>query len=335
MTQARIHVMAAVIRRDGRILIARRPDSAHQGGLWEFPGGKLDAGEERSEGLRRELREELGIEVTSTRPLIDIRHDYPDKSVRLDVWLVDDFQGEAHGAEGQPILWVTPAELDQYAFPQANVPIITAARLPERYLITPDYQDMTQLVTGLENAREQGITPVQLRQTQLDEAQYHQLAQQLLDRFGDDFIWLLKGNEPPAFEGAGWHLTALQVRALHDAGWCKGKPFAAGPPGREEAAVWNGLLAASCHDAQELQMAADIGVDFVTLSPVLPTQSHPGAQHLGWNRAAELVALTNLPAYLLGGLTPHDLQQAQRIGAQGIAGISGLWNCEPDRRSVE
>jgi thiamine monophosphate synthase len=84
-------------------------------------------------------------------------------------------------------------------------------------------------------------------------------------------------------------------------------------------------LVASCHDEQELQMAAAIGVDFVTLSPVLPTQSHPGAPHLGWSRAAELIALVNVPVYLLGGLTKDDLDQAQRIGAQGIAGISGLW----------
>src|SRR5690606_21783037 len=91
----RIHVIAAVIRDDqGCILIARRPDHVHQGGLWEFPGGKLEDGEQRFDGLVRELREELGITVTQARPLLDIRHDYTDKSVRLDVWLVTGFDGE-------------------------------------------------------------------------------------------------------------------------------------------------------------------------------------------------------------------------------------------------
>src|SRR5690554_8155475 len=91
----RIHVIAAVIRDDqNRILIAKRPDHVHQGGLWEFPGGKLEDSEQRFDGLVRELREELGIAVTHARPLLDIRHDYPDKSVRLDVWLVTGFDGQ-------------------------------------------------------------------------------------------------------------------------------------------------------------------------------------------------------------------------------------------------
>jgi 8-oxo-dGTP diphosphatase len=359
MSQNPIHVMAAVIRRNGRTLIARRPDTAHQGGLWEFPGGKIETGEERLEGLRRELLEELGITVTSARPLIDIRHDYPDKSVRLDVWLVDGFEGEAHGAEGQPIRWVTTDELREYAFPAANKPIVTAASLPSHYLITPNGLDSGQLIAGLEIARASGIGMVQLRQTGLCSREYEQLAASLMERFGDVFIGLFKGAVPPA-DGAGWHLTARQVRALHQAGWCKGERFAAGPPlppgaqsqpgaqrsleikqlkpecsaapagwdrsiGSEEAAVWCGWLAASCHDEQELQMAADIGVDFVTLSPVLPTQSHPGSPHLGWSRAAQLIALVNVPVYVLGGLTMDDLEQAQMVGAQGIAGISGLW----------
>jgi 8-oxo-dGTP diphosphatase len=352
MSKSRIHVMAAVIRRAGRILIAKRPDTAHQGGLWEFPGGKLDPGEERQEGLRRELREELGIKVTSARPLLNVNHDYPDKSVRLDVWLIDGFEGEAHGAEGQPIRWVLPAELSDYDFPRANGPIVVAAQLPELYLITPGHQDMAQLVAGLEAAREREIYMVQLRQTGLSPEEYDHLAGSLLERFGSDFIWLLKGSAMPE-NGAGWHLTASQLRGLYDAGWRRGNPFPAGPPvppgtaqtpnlehrpaswwerppGREGAPAGNGLLAASCHDAEELQMAAEIGADFVTLSPVLPTTSHPEAKGMGWEEARNLIAQVNIPVYLLGGLSPDDLEQAFEAGAQGIAGISGLWSSKTD-----
>lgn len=339
--------MAAVIRRDGRILIAKRADNAHQGGLWEFPGGKLEPGEDRCAGLERELREELGIEVTSARPFIDIRHDYPDKSIRLDVWLVEKFTGEAHGAEGQPVRWVQPDELEQYEFPKANAPIVTAAKLPERYLITPDHLATVNLASGLERARAQGITLVQLRQTELSPRDYQRLSKDVLERFGTDFMWILKGSSPPP-GSIGWHLTSSQLKALHQAGWCKGErresaPFAAGPPllpdsaqqddgiceqphGSEEREAWTGLLAASCHGEQELKMAANIGADFVTLSPVLPTRSHPGARPLGWQEAARLIALTNLPVYLLGGLSTQHLDQAFQAGAQGIAGISGLWS---------
>ncbi|MEH6498026.1 MAG: thiamine phosphate synthase [Pseudoalteromonas distincta] len=176
-----------------------------------------------------------------------------------------------------------------------------------------------------------------------------------MGRFGGDFIWMLKG-ERPLLSGAGWHLTARQLRALHGAGWFKGELFATGPsllpdaaaadvikgerlPGRRppgvrsswegspdrEVGCWNGLLAASCHNAEELQMAHQVGADFVTLSPVMPTRSHPDAAHLGWERAEELIAQATMPVYLLGGMTAGDLDKASAIGAQGIAGISGLW----------
>ena len=99
----RIHVAAAVIRCvDGQILLAKRPEDKHQGGLWEFPGGKVEASETVQAALSRELEEELGIRPSAARPLIQVRHDYPDKQVLLDVWEVSAFTGEPHGAEGQP-----------------------------------------------------------------------------------------------------------------------------------------------------------------------------------------------------------------------------------------
>ena len=87
----------------------------------------------------------------------------------------------------------------------------------------------------------------------------------------------------------------------------------------------NRLLAASCHDAEELVMAAELGVDFVTLSPVNPTASHPDALPLGWERARELIDSVSMPVYLLGGMSAEELPQAFEVGAQGVAGIRGLW----------
>ncbi|PAU87561.1 hypothetical protein CK507_08315 [Pseudomonas sp. WN033] len=333
----RIHVMAAVIRNAaGQILIAKRPDDAHQGGLWEFPGGKLEAGEDRATGLCRELLEELGISVTQARPLIDIRHDYPDKSVRLDVWLVTGFNGEAHGAEGQPVCWVAPSELGKYSFPAANAPIVQAAQLPERYLITPDVADEGVLFAGLERAYESGIRLVQLRQTLLAEREYQALAERVLARFGGQFDWLLKGNEPPEYPGVGWHLTARQLRELsvNDGFAAAGRSYPDEPASLGRSALQarsrGSWLAASCHNAEELLLAEKLGVDFVTLSPVLPTPSHPDAAGLGWEAAQALIGSINKPVYLLGGMSPERLSEAFDAGAQGIAGIRGLW-CSPNQ----
>jgi 8-oxo-dGTP diphosphatase len=123
----RVHVAVAVITNsDGYVLIAKRPDHAHQGGLWEFPGGKVEAGEHLEAALQRELREELGIELQSCQPLLEIHHDYPDKQVFLDVWTVTSFSGQAYGREQQAIRWVTLETLNEYDFPEANLPILQA-----------------------------------------------------------------------------------------------------------------------------------------------------------------------------------------------------------------
>jgi len=107
-----------------QVFIAKRADDAHQGGLWEFPGGKLESGELPLAGLSRELEEELGIVVSIAEPLMQQRHDYSDKSVLLDVWQVKAFTGEAHGREGQETRWVSVSELNNYDFPKANSVII-------------------------------------------------------------------------------------------------------------------------------------------------------------------------------------------------------------------
>lgn len=123
----RVHVAVGVVSDGGSgILVARRAANAHQGGLWEFPGGKLEPGETVQQALQRELLEELAIDVRQCESLLVIEHDYSDKSVLLDVWWIDAFDGEPHGREGQPVRWVEAAELHSLEFPEANVPIIAA-----------------------------------------------------------------------------------------------------------------------------------------------------------------------------------------------------------------
>ena len=309
----RIHVAAAVIRgKDGQILIAKRCDDKHQGGLWEFPGGKVEAGETAQAALARELEEELGILVTTARPLIQVRHDYPDKHVLLDVWDVSAFTGEPHGAEGQPLAWVSAKQLSEYEFPAANRPIVAAARLPEHYLITPEGLSGPQLLRGIQAALKSGIRLLQLRAPAMFDAQYRDIAVDALGLCAGKAQLMLKGPLEwlGDFPAAGWHLTAQQLREL-SAG---GRPF---PSER-----W---LAASCHSADELALAAQMGVDFITLSPVQATQTHPEAQPLGWAQVAELLQGFNQPAYLLGGVTPANVEQAWQVGAQGVAGIRAFW----------
>lgn len=117
----KIYVVAAVIlTKNKQILIAKRSDSKPQGGFWEFPGGKIERDETPTEGLFRELKEELAISVLEMRPFIKLEHEYPERSIILDVWIVEKFTGNARGNEGQTIAWVSIDQLNQYQFPEAN-----------------------------------------------------------------------------------------------------------------------------------------------------------------------------------------------------------------------
>jgi len=309
----RLHVAAAVIRgADGRVLIARRPEHKHQGGLWEFPGGKVEAGETVEAALQRELQEELGIRVSASRPLIQVRHDYPDQQVLLDVHEVAAFAGEPHGAEGQPLAWVTPRELGGYAFPEANRAIVAAACLPAQYLITPEDLAPDELLRGVRQALAAGIRLVQLRAPNMYSPEYRDLATDIQGLCAGKAQLMLKGPLEwlGDFPAAGWHLTAEQLRKYTP----NGRPFP-----RER---W---LAASCHNAEELALAMQMGVDFVTLSPVQATQTHPDASPLGWEAAAELIRGFDRPVYLLGGVGPAEQERAWQAGAQGVAGIRAFW----------
>ena len=108
----------------GRVLVTRRAPHAHQGGLWEFPGGKVETHESIFKALARELREELGVLVEASEPLMVLEHDYGDKQVRLDVHRVTRWLGEPRGLEGQPLAWQQPEQLQDWAFPAANRPIL-------------------------------------------------------------------------------------------------------------------------------------------------------------------------------------------------------------------
>lgn len=136
-----IHVVAgAVIDLQDRVLIAQRPPGKHLAGGWEFPGGKLRPGEDRRVGLTRELREEIGIELSTPRPLLRLRHTYPFGEVLLDVWVVRHYLGEPRALDGQALRWCTQGELESTQLLPADEPIVAALRLPERLAQTQTSQ---------------------------------------------------------------------------------------------------------------------------------------------------------------------------------------------------
>ncbi len=302
-----VHVAVGVIKNAcGKILISRRDESAHQGGLWEFPGGKVEPGETVEQTLVRELKEELDIAVNTAKPLIKINYSYPDMTVLLDVWSVENFSGSAKPCEGQPLKWVSAYELTEHRFPAANQPIINAVGLPHRYAILAG-SDVDNLQRNLQVILAKDVKLVQLRQKSLpvsEIASFLATAQRICRE--RNVRLLLNSGVAGAFDLAvdGLHLTSADLMQLT----CR-------PPGLR----W---LAASCHDIEQLQHAERIGADFAVLAPVMPTATHPGAKALGWDRFAMMIERINLPVFALGGMRAADEERCRRRGGQGIAGIS-------------
>lgn len=307
-----VHVAAGVlVDARGRILLARRTAGRDLAGAWEFPGGKSEPGETPFQALRRELHEELGIEVHAIEPLIAVPQAYPGKRIVLDVYRVLRYTGLPRGREKQALAWVPADKLGRYTMPPADRPVVAAINTPACYLVTPEPEARPAVfLARLETALQSGHRRVQLRAKQPSAATLPALAQKVW-RLCQQYQAQLLINDQAELAAAlsvGLHLSASQLRGLSE------RPL---PPDL--------TVAASCHNVEELLQAQALGLDFVVLGPIAATSTHPGQAGMGWDEFARLRERVSIPIYAIGGLGPGDLQIARRHGAQGVAGISAFW----------
>ncbi len=306
-----IEVAAAVLQNpDGTFLLAQRPKDKIWAGYWEFPGGKIEPGETPYHALVRELREELGITVTKAYPWVTRVYTYPHATVRLNFFRVTAWSGELHPHEGQQLAWQRVPDIAVAPVLPANAPILRALSLPTLYAIS-NVQELgeDEFMHRLEAALYKGLRLVQLREKDYSRAALRALAQKMLPllRQHDARLIINADIELCKEIGAdGVQLTGAQLADLRerpDVDWC----------------------AASCHSAEELRRAEVLGCDFALLSPVLATQSHPGAPHLGWENFAAIAAGSAIPVYALGGLQLGDMETAWQHGAHGISLLRQAW----------
>jgi 8-oxo-dGTP diphosphatase len=308
-----IHVVAGVLRdRHGKILLTERPPGKHLAGLWEFPGGKREDGETPEQALRRELHEEVGVDAGAMRCLIGFPWHYAEKSIYLDVYDVADFSGEPHGKEGQGLRWEFADELPHISMPAADVAIVNALRLPDRYAITPEpTDDIDDFLRRLERTLASGARLIQLRAKTIGRDRIAEIATRALAIAHTAGAKLLLNGHADLVEALkldGVHLSAADVAAIDE------RPLDA-----------SFIVGVSCHNAKETARAVAIGADFAVLGPVKPTVSHTGSPSLGFSDFADIVRDVALPVYALGGLSLDDMPHALDARAQGIAGISGFW----------
>lgn len=306
-----VRVAAAVIlRADGKVLLAQRPPGKAYAGYWEFPGGKLEAGETPAHALSRELHEELGITVRTASPWLVQEFVYPHAHVELDFFRVFAFGGELVSRDGQAFAWQDPQAIDVAPLLPANTRVLAALALPTVYAITcaDDVGDAT-FAERAHRALAGGVRLIQVREPGHDRPSRDALVRQLIAlAAGRNARILVNGTADDArrLGCAGVHWTA---RALN----------AASSRPRDI------VVAASCHTHADVMHASAVDVDFAVLGPVMATPTHPDARPLGWEGFATAIAGTRVPVFALGGLSPTDREVAIAHGAHGIAMRRHAW----------
>lgn len=287
---AEIHVVAgAIADGEGRILIAQRPRGRHMAGRWEFPGGKLASGEDPYAGLQRELAEELGVAVREARPLIRLRHEYPDRRVLLDVWQVTAYDGEPQALDAQALAWARPDELPKHDLIEADRAIVTALRLPR-----------------LARALAPGESLQSIRGS---------AAQTIFWPLADD-----GGNEPDrdavaAARSAGHRVFVLgadvdAVRVAALAG-CDGVVLRWAGQNLSVDRSGAFLVGVHCQDAEEAAQAVSEGAHFLVLAP----EDGPLTERL----LERLCILLGRPVFAGWYADARRLERLQQLGAHGCA----------------
>ena len=305
-----LEVAAAVIERaDGAFLLAQRPTGKVYAGWWEFPGGKVDAGESAHAALARELHEEIGIDVQRAYPWITRVYVYPHATVRLNFFRVVAWSGEPHPREDQAIRW---QRLDMpMAEPMlpANAPVLRSLALPLEYGIT-DAENFggDEMLMRIERRLASGLRLIQVRDKALPRRpDFARSVVGIASRYGAKV--LVNGDEQAAraagADGVHWSAALLGQAAERPQGL---------------------LCGASCHTVAELERAAALDCDFAVLGPVRETATHAQSDPLGWQAFARLARGTPIPVFAIGGLQPGDLDEARSHGAHGLAMIRGSWS---------
>ncbi|MGB7816123.1 MAG: Nudix family hydrolase [Methylotenera sp.] len=310
-----IHVAVAILQQkkeggQSEFLLASRPQGKGWAGWWEFPGGKIEENETPEHALTRELREELNVTPTSIQQWITRRFDYPAnhdapaKTVLLHFYFVDAWQGELIPRENQQLSWQSAENITVSPVLPANAPIIKALALPPIYVISNVAEMGEQtFFEAHKNQLARGLKLIQVREKHLSKDAFMKFAAQVITLAKPYGAKVLISEDIGLARELGAHGVHLPSRALLV---LKTKPAGL-------------VVAASCHNAMELAHAQKLDLDFVVLSPVKSTLSHPEAEPLGWQKFAEMSENMTLPIYALGGMALSDLPVALSYGARGIA----------------
>ncbi|WP_428086545.1 Nudix family hydrolase [Candidatus Thioglobus sp.] len=304
-----IKAVVGVLRNNHQqILIAKRQAHQFMGGFWELPGGKIEGDESTKQTIIRELNEELGIDVSALSLHQTMQYSYTDRKVELHIYNIDQYQKTPRGIEGQKIAWSNVEDLPNFNLLPTMKAFIDSITLPNQYWITPSVNHQSEAwMDAFEQKLKSGISLIQLRSKVTINSAF---IAELNNKCQQHNVKLLLNIPNKTFTEDycnGWHITTGELLKLSK------RPCDA-----------NQLLGASAHNLKEALKAQEVGCDFVVISPIQATQTHPNALPIGWEAGEAVVNKLNIPVYFLGGMALKDLNKALKIGAQGIAGVSAF-----------
>ena len=309
-----MHINVAVgvlIDSNKKILLAQRSKSRTWAGWWEFPGGKLEKNETPKEALTRELKEEIDIDVVNCEKWVTRNYSYEEYDVTLYFFKVTEWDGELIPKENQKLVWINPCEANKKTILPPNVFILNALSLPTHYGITnisetPKEVFLTQLLKQLE----QGLKMIQIREKNLSLEELKETSLEIIrlcKPFSAKVIINSSIELANNVNANGVHFNSIEL-----------KKFTKKPK--------NIIISASCHSEGDVRIAQEKGIDFVVLSPVNKTISHPKIVPLGWDNFLKITNKFDIPVYALGGMKKSDIDNALDSGAIGIASQRDIWS---------
>lgn len=299
MSKPNLHISIAILLHQSKVLVGWREENQHQGNKHEFPGGKVEQGETPVEACRREVFEEVGIELDEWHAFDFIRHEYDDVIVNLHLFHAA-VKAEALDKIQQPWQWYNRTELRDLNFPKANKAMVKRLYWQQQIKVSDDLSQLIQLPSNqLMYWRTEAN---QQSHMALSEVNVEQLSQLIVNQS----LWKQLNSIQQQNIGAV-HLKHTQLMTMSANDLLVGQRYIA-----------------ACHDEQSVQHARSIGCDAVLLSPVLATETHPDAVAMGWEKFAQIAKQVEIPVFALGGMHADMLQEAKEHHAYGIAGMRYL-----------